>query len=286
VGEDRYIRAGRWFRRAGAGVLALLGARGPGVRAFVLHAVEPSRRDDLDRILDFLQQRGPFLSPAEFFTWLDQPADAELDREAFLLTFDDGLASSGATAHTVLARRGIAALFFVPTAVLELGGADEMRRFAEEHVYGGTGTALTPAMYEVMTPEQLIELRAAGHMILPHTHSHRYLPAINDAAAVEAELVRPKQRLEQLLGEPLRAFAFPGGADQHGARYAYDAVREIYNYCFTGLPGRNQAHTDRHYLWRTSLHPEHPVEHVRNLVDGVYDPYYALRMRRLKAVTS
>lgn len=284
--EERLIQLGRVFRLAGFGAASRLVGPSPGVRIFVLHGVEPNLFAGLDAILTMLRGRGRILDPDALFTWLDAPAAAPLESDAFVISFDDGLASSYRAARQVLAKHDVRALFFVPTAVLDLRSSVEMRRFAAAHMYGGTAeNRITPAMYEFMTADALLELRATGHAILPHTHSHCYLTDLVGAAKVEAELVQPKRRLEALLGEELRAFAFPGGTDRHAARAAYRAVRSIYDFCFTGLVGRNGPDTHRHYLCRDGLHPHYPLEHVRNMTDGVYDPYYALRMRRLKAVT-
>jgi peptidoglycan/xylan/chitin deacetylase (PgdA/CDA1 family) len=284
--ERSFFRAGRLFRAAGLATFARALDRGPGVRAFSLHGVEPDQMENFDALLALLAAAGEFITPDAFAAWIDRPLDSPLPPNGYLLTFDDGLRSSYDAAQQVLAPRGIKAIFFVPTAILGLADRAAMRRFALENVYQGwSADAVTPAMYECMSADDLVRLRAAGHLVLPHTYSHCYLPAIGDAERVEAELVRPKQTLETVLGEEVRGFAFPGGADHHAARFPYQAIRSIYDYCFTGLMGRITPKTEKHYLCRSALHPHYPTSHVRDVVDGAYDLYYATRMRRLKAAT-
>lgn len=69
----------------------------------------------------------------------------------------------------------------------------------------------TPLPTDVMmTREQVKELAAAGMTIGAHTHRHPILARTPDAQA-RAEIAGGREALEQLLGEPVRLFAYPNG---------------------------------------------------------------------------
>jgi peptidoglycan/xylan/chitin deacetylase (PgdA/CDA1 family) len=133
-----------------------------------------------------------------------------------------------------------------------------------------------------MSAGHLKELRAQGHLVMPHTHTHVRLDSLSTREGVEAELETPKKLLEELLGEPIRAFAFPFGTEHVVSSYAYAAVRRIYDVCFTGLRGANTPVTDPYRLHRDCLHPSYPMDYVEDLLGGSLDPVYALKMRRLR----
>lgn len=67
-----------------------------------------------------------------------------------------------------------------------------------------------PACDLMLSDEQLLKLQAANIEIGGHTHSHPVLTAISDERA-EQEIAEGKAHLEQLLGRPLRVFAYPNG---------------------------------------------------------------------------
>ncbi|HEY1130669.1 MAG TPA: polysaccharide deacetylase family protein [Roseateles sp.] len=62
----------------------------------------------------------------------------------------------------------------------------------------------------MMSSAQVVELHRAGMQIGAHTLSHPILASL-DEAAVRAEVLGSKERLEQLLGERVSLFAYPNG---------------------------------------------------------------------------
>ena len=62
----------------------------------------------------------------------------------------------------------------------------------------------------MMTTEQLRGLAASGMEIGGHTHSHPILTRVDHATA-RREMQEGKERLERLLGHPVKLFAFPNG---------------------------------------------------------------------------
>lgn len=101
------------------------------------------------------------------------------------VTFDDGLRTQYEQAFPALEKHGVRAIFFVTA--------------------GFTGTE---ARY--MSWPQLRELAAAGHEVQAHGWMHRFLTHCT-AKQLDDELRRPKETLEDHLGQPVDAFSFPGG---------------------------------------------------------------------------
>lgn len=120
-----------------------------------------------------------------------------LPPRAVVLTFDDGYENFYQYALPVLARHGFPAMVYAL--------ADRLGQpsgwFADD------GRATPP----LMSAARLRELRGAGIEIGSHGLTHQRLAAI-DRDAAEAEIARSKDRLQQLLGEPVEHFCYPYGS--------------------------------------------------------------------------
>jgi len=103
------------------------------------------------------------------------------------VTFDDGWRDNHTHALPVLARLGIPATFFVVSG--QMAGVAAERR---------------------MTPAMLRELVEAGMEIGAHTRTHPNLTALPEEL-LDDEIGGCKADLEELLGQPIRFLAYPGG---------------------------------------------------------------------------
>ena len=265
-----------------SGVPRLAGAvrRGPKLRIALTHFVDPGRMDDYRRIVELLLESHAPVEPAAVLDGEGRWPDGGL---AF--TFDDGLLSSYEAAQEVLNPLGVKAMFFIPTQILGLRSPDEMRDFFATRVYRGGGSAMPEERYVTMSAEHVLELRAQGHAVLPHTHSHIALREIRSDADVARELREPREQLEELTQESCAGFAFPFGTEEAVARYAYEHVRRTYRVTFTGLHGVNTPRTPADSLYRDCIHPHFAHDHVRKLMAGALDSVYALKMQRLRRRT-
>lgn len=274
--------AGRILRYAGAAAVARAAASATNIRVTLSHYVPSGDRGQFDQVVSLLLNRRRPITPQQFFDYYS--GTVQLEGELLLMSFDDGLLSSFDATQAVLNPLGIKAMFFVPTAILELRDPAHVRRFYWERVYGRKVplASLRPEEYVAMKVEHLRELAAQGHVVLPHTHSHMRLCEITTPALVEDELVRPRRLLEDLLDAPAPAFAFPVGTERVVGPEAYASLREIYTFCFTGLNGTNSSHTDPLFLHRDPIQGFDTLEHAANVIDGAYDAYYWLKMRRLR----
>ena len=270
------------MRYAGAGSIARAVAPTTNIRVTLSHYISSGDREQFGQIVSLLLSRRRPITPLQFFDYYS--GAALLEGKLLLISFDDGLLSSFDAAQAVLNPLGIKAMFFVPTGILDLQDPAEMRHFFWERVYGRKRplASLRPEEYVAMGAEHLRELAAQGHAVLPHTHTHMRLSEIATPRLIEDELVRPRRVLEDLLDTPAPAFAFPIGSERVVGPEAYSSLREIYAFCFTGLNGTNSSGTDPFFLHRDPIHGFDTLEHAANVIDGAYDVYYWMKMRRLR----
>lgn len=150
--------------------------------ALCYHSVRSRRRFAAE--MSVLAERGyHVLSLPEFTAWLTGARPART--RALVLTFDGGYPDQLDNAVPVLAAYGFPATFFPMSGSLEAGETAGTRR-------------------------DLMALVAAGHTIGCHTHTHRILPGLPDEDLAN-EVIGSKRRLEDALGQPVTAFAYPDG---------------------------------------------------------------------------
>jgi peptidoglycan/xylan/chitin deacetylase (PgdA/CDA1 family) len=120
------------------------------------------------------------------------------------VTFDDAYRSIGEHALPLLSRLGLPATLFVPTRWV--GRDTPMAWRGMEHYVGGPHEPeLLP-----MSWAEISSLSNAGWEIGSHTRSHPDLTTLEDKA-LDAELAGSRADLEQRLGRPCRAIAYPYG---------------------------------------------------------------------------
>jgi len=160
----------------------------------------------------------PFtVRPAEFAAQLDAVVDsgrtaltvsglvealagrAPLPERPIVITIDDGFADLPTLTAPALAGRGLTATAYLTTGAI-----------------GGDPECLLPRA-AMMTPAQVKEVADCGLEIGAHTRTHPQLDTL-PAHAVRRELLEPKAVLEDLLGGPVPAFAYPHGYNSRGVR--------------------------------------------------------------------
>jgi peptidoglycan/xylan/chitin deacetylase (PgdA/CDA1 family) len=114
---------------------------------------------------------------------------SRLDRAVASITFDDFPRSAWRVGGPILARRDARATYYA----------------------AGRFCGLTEDGIEYYTPDDLSEVRAAGHEIGCHTFSHDYGTGLA-SAALEADVKRNGVFIRDRLGDyPLSSFAYPYG---------------------------------------------------------------------------
>jgi peptidoglycan/xylan/chitin deacetylase (PgdA/CDA1 family) len=170
---------------------------------------------------------------------------APLPPRSVLLTFDDGYHDHLENALPVLQQHGYPAAMFVPVAYLE-----DTRPLPHERRLAARGL-----VNRTLDWGELAELAAAGVGIGSHGMTHRVLSELEvDEAAREITL--SKLHLEERLGRPVRAFAYPKGAEGQFKGVHANLAREAgYDVAFTSVTGTNSASTDPMRLRRYNVEP-------------------------------
>jgi peptidoglycan/xylan/chitin deacetylase (PgdA/CDA1 family) len=111
------------------------------------------------------------------------------------ITFDDGFDDVRTAALPALRSRGLTATLYVTTGLLR--GAP----------WPALDADLAASMLDL---HGLLELHAAGWEIGAHSHTHPHLDTLR-RTTLAAEVTDPRARLEDVLGVPVRSFAYPHG---------------------------------------------------------------------------
>jgi peptidoglycan/xylan/chitin deacetylase (PgdA/CDA1 family) len=179
-----------------------------------------------------------------------------LQREAVLVTIDDGYCDVYHAALPILMRHAIPAVLFVSVAHVEArDGPPPAQRAADAHV----------------SWTELEELVRAGITIGSHAWEHRSLARMPIGEA-EQQMIRSRAMLEQRLGVAVRAFAYP-----FGTRADYDdetrsaLMRSGYRLGFTAQHGAIGTDVDAFTLPRIKIEGGESLRMFRRLVAGGLD---------------
>jgi len=124
------------------------------------------------------------------------------EERAVWISFDDNFAS-WYEARSMFDRLDIRATFYTNTGVFrDLAPLANRREFFKRIEHAGE--------HRAMTTGEMKALRADGHTIGAHTHTHPVLSRISLASA-KKEIQTSQQILQEILGEPIRHFAYPYG---------------------------------------------------------------------------
>jgi peptidoglycan/xylan/chitin deacetylase (PgdA/CDA1 family) len=119
-----------------------------------------------------------------------------LPARSVVVTIDDGYVESRDVAADAVARHGFASTIFIVTG--RLGGANDWAESAP--LYGR----------RLLSRDDLVELRKRGVELGAHARSHCDLGVLDDRA-LAGEIEFSRACLEEILGEPVRTFAYPYG---------------------------------------------------------------------------
>jgi len=130
------------------------------------------------------------------------------------LTFDDGFANVVEEGVQVLGELGFSATIFVVAG--HLGGCNDW-----------SGQSVEIPRLPLLSAARLRELAGSGFEVGCHSLTHPVLRSC-DGSAAQREIVESKERLEEVLGQPVRTFAYPygvaGAAQREMVARHYDAA--------------------------------------------------------------
>lgn len=153
----------------------------------------------------------------------DWTAGTALPKRPLVITFDDGYASAAETAWPLLRARGFGALNFL--VANEIGGTNSWD--ADE------------VPQRLLDASDIRRLAAEGMRFGSHGWSHRRLRQL-PAAALRDELIRSRELLTGLVGEPVRAIAYPYNSADDRVIAAARAAGYLY-----GVRGRGRINPRR-----------------------------------------
>jgi peptidoglycan/xylan/chitin deacetylase (PgdA/CDA1 family) len=207
-------------------------------------------RDNVEVALPILQRHGiraTFFVATDYVErrrlfWWDRVADAvkRTPRTRIRLEYPDRmeLATGSASARRTAIRR-------IQRIIKDRRGLDLSRMLGE--LERATDVHLTPddersmADDVVMTWGQVVALRRAGMDVQSHTCTHRVLQNLERDELMH-ELVASREKLEQVLGEPVRAVSYPVGKALGPSADVRRAVRDAgYVLGFSNGTGVNRA---------------------------------------------
>ncbi len=160
------------------------------------------------------------------------------DKQAVVLTFDDGYADFYTAAYPILKKHGWTATVYI--------------------ISGKLGD-------RYMTASQLRELAANGFEIGAHTVNHRNL-ATSSPTQQDIEIRQSKKQLEQITGQPVTTFAYPSG--QYTAE-TMELVRAAgFTSAVTTHPGIATIYDSAYELPRIRISPRVPLSLLKQELSG------------------
>lgn len=238
----------------------------PSVRVLTYHRFGDAVRDpfcvrveDFDRQMTLLAELGVAVSLAEVESFLN--GGSALVDGAVLVTVDDGCPSFVRHALPILQRHRIPAALFVPAGEVTEGGA---RRHASPPEQPS----------DRMTWDELEEAAHAGVSIGSHAWTHESLGRMSlDAARTQA--ARSRERLEERLGRPVTALAYPFGTRADFSPQVAGVVRSVgYTCAFTSQHGAVLRDSDRYMLPRVKVEGGESLWMFSASVHGALDGWH------------
>jgi peptidoglycan/xylan/chitin deacetylase (PgdA/CDA1 family) len=236
------------------------------IRAVNYHATPAASVENFRQQLKFYRANFDNVTPNELEDCLTGRRSA--DKPGLLLSFDDGYRSNYDVAAPLLEEHGFTGWFFVSSG-----------RMGSQAGASGRGLAAE----EFMDFHQLRDLRARGHVIGCHTHSHVRLADELSTERLEDEIVASRGRLEAELASPIDVFCWVGGEEwSYGLRAARMILAANYRYAFMTNLNVLRQHSNRLWLDRTNIESDWPLTRVRFYLSGVMDVAYAAKRARLR----
>lgn len=192
--------------------------------------------------------------PIDEATYLSAATGTPVPRRSVLITFDDGYVGVGEHAAPVLASFGVPSVLYVPAGLV--GGSSDWLPVRHRH--------------PLMGAAELREVAADGMAIGAHGFDHADLTTLGDTD-LDRHVVAARAELEQVVGRPVRSYAFPYGTHDARVRAAvraagYDAAFAVHDVAGPFATGRVDVNaTDTLRSFRIKLHRLYPrLRHATN----------------------
>lgn len=176
------------------------------------------------------------IAAADLLAWLD--GGAAPPPGSFVLSFDDGFQGLHPHAAPLLAARAWPYTVFLVADLI--GKEDEWTR--RENPAG--------RCHGLLDAREIAEMKGMGASFQSHSLAHRSLVTLDDATLLD-DLVRARERLQDLLDDPVDYLAYPFGHTD--ARVQAAARQAGYKAGFSTQPGFNRRDVDRYRIRRLDI---------------------------------
>jgi len=127
------------------------------------------------------------ISPTQLYDYLVY--NKALPEKPVMITFDDSRIEHSAIAAPTMEKYGFRGVFFIMT--------------------------ITYNKKNYMTKELIAGLATAGHTIGLHTWDHTMVTKYKDSTDWQKQIAEPKEKLENIVSQPVEYFAYPNGVYDH-----------------------------------------------------------------------
>ncbi len=155
------------------------------------HRIENGRNDDytvtpatFDAHMKVLADSGYHsVSPEQYYDYLVY--NKELPTKPVIITFDDARVEHATIAAPVMEKYGFRGVFFIMT--------------------------ITYNKKNYMTTDQISGLAKAGHTVGLHSWDHTKATKYDNDSILQENIIDPRKKLEEIIGQPVDYFAYPYG---------------------------------------------------------------------------
>ena len=253
-------------------ILSLVGKFGhspktPTLRFFYCHYLFNDQVEQFTEIIELLSRKGEFLNTREAVETL--MGVRPLQKNAFHLSFDDGLKCIIKNAVPILKQREIPSIMFVPSAIIS-----SPRTEYKEHRKLDPSSALE---VEHASWDDIASAMDLGMEVGSHTATHSRLSEISgDSDKLNEELVGSKAFIEKKLGTSCDYISWPYGGCESIDDQSIKRIREAgYKACFGAFRAAIiPCSTDLFRIPRHHFEPNWPSLHVQAFANGFLERKY------------
>jgi len=182
-------------------------------------------------------------------------------KPGIILSFDDGLRNHFSVAAPILEKYGLKGLFFVPPGFVDEPSATA-EQFCQKHRIDGS---------EALTVKE-VEYLAKQHVVGSHSYHHIRLGEGLKPYEIDCEVVKSRERLEEMTSTSVESFAWVGGETWSYGSAAAAAIKSAgYEFVFAGNSLPTTASSDPYWIYRTNVETDWSIDLVKMQLCGLAD---------------